>query len=203
MEEHDIEKFIRRGFPENWYDYARELKEAAVLIWRSGSNGYIAYFIKNKESYYRKVYSRTYFLLMGISIENLMKEILISERPNHLENGVISNEISSGHDILHLSSKVTSLIFSDKEKDIFRVLSEVIPYWGKYPIPKNFSKLKSEVFMTDHWFNDLVEVYDKLLDQLLKLNHNGIQGPNNIKFPGLRVGTTDQLSEIWGSDEDS
>jgi hypothetical protein len=187
MEKKQIEKYIKKAFPENWFDYARELKEASVLLWKSHSNTLIGYNTYDEGVYFRKLYSRTYFLLLGIAIENLFKGILISENTNYIKDGIIHKDISSGHNILFLSEKINSLQFNDEEKEIFRVLSDVIPYWGKYPVPKNFKQLKSEIFMSEDWFDKLLSLYDKLEIQLYRLNYNGIKGPNDIRFPNLRI----------------
>lgn len=181
------EKFIRKGFPENWFDYAFELKNAAENLWKGHSHSVTFYDTHDEGTYHRKTFSRTYFLLMGLAIENLCKGILISENPEYLRDGQISKEISSGHNLSILSSKIKTLNFEEKEKEILRVLSEVIPYWGKYPIPKNFNDLKSEIFISDQWFNDLCELYNKLEVKILQLNHDGIMGPNGIDFPKFRM----------------
>lgn len=140
MSSKEIEKYIKKAFPENWYDYARELKDASIELWKSHSNIMIAYQTYDEGKYARKLYSRTYFILMGLAIENLFKGILISEKPDYVKNGQISKEISSGHNLDYLSQKVKTLKFNEKEKEICKVLSQVIPYWGKYPIPMNFTK---------------------------------------------------------------
>lgn len=187
MSSEKIEKYIKKAFPEHWFDYARELKDASIELWNSHKNVSIIYSTHDEGNYARKLYSRTYFLLMGLAIENLFKGILISEKPEYIQNGQIDKEISSGHNLEFLLDKVKSLKFSDKEIEICKTLSQVIPYWGKYPIPKNFNKLESEIFMTEEWFEELLELYSKLELNLCKLNINGIKGPNNIDFPKLFV----------------
>lgn len=181
-----IENYIENASPMNWFDYARELKEASEELWNSHSNTLIG-FQENENTYYKKNFSRTYFILMGLAIENLMKGILISENPDYIKNGKINSEISSGHNLEFLSKKIETLSFIEKEKEIFKILSMVIPYWGKYPIPKNFNQLESEIFMTEKWFYDLIELYSKLEFKLCELNINGIKGPNGIEFPKLYV----------------
>ena len=170
--------------PEQWFDYANELKDAAQTLWKSHSNILIQYQTE-KESYSRKLYSRTYFFLLGVAIENLIKGILISENPQYLNDGKISSEISSGHNLKKLSEKINSLSFNDDENTIFEILSEVIPYWGKYPIPKDFNQIKDEKFFDKSWYDNLIMLYEKLELQIYRLNANGIEGPNGVKFPKL------------------
>lgn len=179
-----VENFIKKGFPEEWFDYANELKDAAQTLWKSHSSTSITY-ITDKENYSRKLYSRTYFFLLGVAIENLVKGMLISENPDYLKDGKISSEISSGHNLKILSEKINSLNFDSSEIRIFEILSEVIPYWGKYPIPKDFNQIKEEKFFDENWYKKLILLYEKLELQMYKLNINGIQGPNGIKFPKL------------------
>ncbi|NID11346.1 hypothetical protein [Fibrivirga algicola] len=187
MEKSRIDRYIKRAFPEHWFDYARELRDASLILWRNHSNELIVYLTHDEGNYHRKLYSRTYFLLMGLAIENLFKGLLISENPEYVKDGIIHRDISSGHNILFLSEKVKSLVFSNEEEEICKVLSDVIPYWGKYPIPKNFKQLKSEVFMSEDWFSKLLNLYDKLEIQLYILNYDGIKGPNGINFPKIRI----------------
>lgn len=184
--EYEIKKYIKKGFPEEWFDYANELKSAATELWESSNNQQILFLSENK-TYLKRFYSRTYFFLMGIAIENLMKGILISENPKHIEDGKISKEISSGHNLTILSEKIKTLNFTESEKRNFIILSNVIPYWGKYPIPKNSKNLKDEIFIDNEIFNDLLEIYEKLELQIFKLNMNGINGPNGIQFPKLFI----------------
>jgi len=194
MSSEKIETYIKKSFPEQWFDYARELKDASIELWKSHSNVMIAYQTFEEGTFTRKLYSRTYFILMGLAIENLFQGILISEKPEYIKNGQISKEISSGHNLEYLSKKVESIKFKENEIEICRVLSQVIPYWGKYPIPKNFKKLKSEIFMTEEWFQELLELYSKLELKLCELNINGIKGPNNVDFPRLYVeGVSDKI----------
>jgi len=187
MSSEKIEKYIKKAFPEHWFDYARELKDASIELWKSHKNMMIIYETYDEGNYARKLYSRTYFLLIGLAIENLFKGILISENPKYIENGQINKEISSGHNLEYLLKKVESIKFNEKEIEICRILSQVIPYWGKYPIPKNFNKLESEIFMTEEWFEELLELYSRLEIKLCELNINGIKGPNNINFPKLFI----------------
>lgn len=187
MNKNKIKKYIVKGLPENWYDYAFELKDAAEELWKRHSNRIVAYNTQDDGFYIRGLYSRTYFLLLGLAIENLIKGILISENPKLIENGRISSEISSGHNLVKLSKKIISIQFTLNEMEIFEILSDVIPYWGKYPIPKNFTQLKDEKFMDKDWFKKLLKIYYILEEHLLKLNFNGIDGPNGIYFPKLRV----------------
>ena len=162
MSSEKIEKYIKRAFPEHWFDYARELKDASIELWKSHKNVNIKYSTYDEGDYERKLYSRTYFLLMGLAIENLFKGLLISEKPEYIQDGQIDKEISSDHNLESLLKKVQSIKFNEKEIEICRILSQVIPYWGKYPIPKNFNKLKSEIFMTEKWFEELLALNSRL-----------------------------------------
>ena len=179
-----VEYYIEKGFPEQWFDYANELKEAAQTLWKSDSNTYIGY-LKGNDFYQKKLFSRTYFFLLGIAIENLLKGILISENPNHIKDGKISPEISSGHNLKKLSEKINSLDFNTDEIRLFEILSEVIPYWGKYPIPKDFNQIKEEKFFNENLFIELINLYEKLELKIYNLNKDGIQGPNGVRFPKL------------------
>lgn len=179
-----VNEYIKKGMPEEWFDYANELKNAAQTLWKSHSNTLIFYKTESK-SFSRKLYSRTYFFLLGVAIENLIKGILISENPLYIENGKLSPEISTGHNLKKLSEKISSISFNENETKILEILSDVLPYWGKYPIPKDFNKIKNEKFFDEFWYENLIQLYEKLELQIYRLNVNGIQGPNGINFPKL------------------
>ena len=53
-----VENFIKKGFPEEWFDYANALKDAAQTLWKSHSKDLTVYIIEGKY-YSRKLYSRT------------------------------------------------------------------------------------------------------------------------------------------------
>ena len=187
----DIQKYIRKAAPEEWYDYARELKEAADTLWKLKSKEMI-YFKTDDSEYLKPNYSRTFFFLNGVSIENLLKGILISENPEYLQYGKISNDISKGHNLKSLALKVKSIDFNKVELKILELLSEVVPYWGKYPVPKKFQDLKEEIHIDDTWNNQLNNLNKKLELKLYDLNRNGIEGPNGVNFPKLIIPHLDE-----------
>lgn len=186
-----IEDFIQKGLPEEWFDYARELKEASDDLWEMSNKTHIVFQTENK-NISKLNYSRTFFLLNGFSIENLLKGILISEKPNLIAGGKISSEISSGHNLIKLSQKILSINFTNRDNEIMQLLSEVVPYWGKYPIPKKYSDLVDETFFNNDFKKDLDLLNLKLQKKLYYLNKDGIKGPNGINFPKLIIPHLDE-----------
>jgi hypothetical protein len=154
-----LKNSLKKAAPEEWWDYARELKEAVGFLSKNKSKEKIFYQTPNN-AYSKLNFSRTFLFMFGVSIENLTKGILISEKPSFLENGKLSNEISSGHNLLDLSKKIKTLKFNELENNLFDLLGEVVPYWGKYPIPKKFNQLKTEKYITENLYENLNNLYE-------------------------------------------
>lgn len=107
--------------------------------------------------------SRTYFLLIGFSIENLMKAYIVSRNPNYLKNGKIDNSISSNHNLIALSRKMDSFKFSSSEIELLKTLSEGIPYWSRYPIPKRFENITNEKVLSEKTRIDLRDLFERMV----------------------------------------
>ena len=76
------QKYIQDAMPQKWFEYANELFKSAELIWASSNRlNHISGTIK-----FCSDTSNTYFLLMGFSLENLLKGVMICENPELLNN---------------------------------------------------------------------------------------------------------------------
>lgn len=179
-----IEEFIRLASPPQWVEYSQELKDTSELIWAESSE------TKQLISWPKKIekpgLSRVYFLIAGYSIENLLKGLLISEDSNHLREGKISREISSGHRLDDLASKIASLSFSKKEIDFLKLLSDAIPSWSRYPIPKRWEHVKDEKILAEQYRNQFLELWDKIGFKIYELTKDGWEGPNGEKLNNWR-----------------
>lgn len=179
-----LKEFTRRALPENWLDYAYELRDASNLIWNNASD--VGAMYTDDNTYYPKpYYSRSSILLYALAIENLIKGILISENPKLIEGGKISSTISSGHDLIRITKKIKSIEFSKDDQNVLAILSEAIPDWGKYPIPKHHNNVKDEENYTDNQRNRLKKLFNKLENSLLELNKDGSQEVNGVTFPKI------------------
>jgi hypothetical protein len=178
------EEFIRRALPENWVDYALELKNASNYIWKGNSN--LATIFQDDGDFHLKPhYSRSCILLFAFAIENLLKGVLISEKPKLISGGKLSKTISVDHNLPKLSKEISTIKFSKKEAALFEMLAGAIPDWGKYPVPKRHNNLKDEEIYDDKTRNDLNKLFEKLEDQIWKLNREGKQQVDGVTFPKM------------------
>jgi len=129
-----IREYILNAHPIQWVEYSEELKDSSELIWKESKRTTVHINFPKRQD--KPGLSRPYFLNIGFSIENLLKGLLVSENPDYLKDGKISREISSGHNLENLASKINTLNFDKKELDFLKILSKAIPNWSRYPIPK-------------------------------------------------------------------
>lgn len=207
MENTDKE-FVEMAAPEYWYSYAQELAETADQIYRSSKQQWIAYLYRSADGSVRTArrpfVSRPVLLLYGLSIENLIKGLLISENPSFLEGGKLSKHLL-GHDLLKLAGRLRSINIEAADYDLLALLSDVVPYLGRYPVPKSAQDLKPEKHITEDVYSACKVLFDRLEMQLYRLNYQGIDGPDGVRFANLRLThldtkadfITDELPETW------
>lgn len=145
------EIYAQLGQPIEWVQYANELLYSSEILYTEKDNS-INYKIDSdgKIIIQKSGISRSYLLLIGFSIENLMKAYVISRNPDYLGSGKIENSISSNHNLFELSKKVQLFDFSNSELELLKILSEGIPYWTRYPIPKRFENITNEKVLEEN-----------------------------------------------------
>lgn len=92
-----------------------------------------------------------------------MKAYIVSRNPNYLKNGKIDNSISSNHNLIALSRKMDSFKFSSSEIELLKTLSEGIPYWSRYPIPKRFENITNEKVLSEKTRIDLRDLFERMV----------------------------------------
>ncbi len=183
MSQSEIQKFTDQASPENWLKYAQELRWGAVAMWLD--KGKILEFNSaTGERRERPSISRSFLLNCGLSIENLLKAYLIAIDPSHINNGRLGKSIST-HDLIHLASKV-DIDFSKEESELMKVLSEAIPYWGRYPIPRYYNQIKKESIADEDIFNTFKALFVKIFDATFKKIENGWDAGNGVSFPSIK-----------------
>jgi hypothetical protein len=183
-------QFVEKAAPEYWYTYAQELADTAEEIYRKSKDQYIAYIHYygdgSKKTHRRPAISRPVLLMYGLSLENLIKGLLISEEPTLLEGGKLSKHLL-GHDLVKLAVRFKSLKLDAKEWDLLALLSDVVPYHGRYPVPRNAEDVKPEKYINEDVFAACRELFRRLEMQLYRLNFEGIDAPEGVRFPNLRL----------------
>jgi len=77
-----------------------------------------------------------YRMMMGMSLENLLKGILAEQGLPVLDKkGRLSKDYGT-HNLATLAGKVTALTFTNEELQVLAALSEYIKWAGKFPLPR-------------------------------------------------------------------
>lgn len=175
-----IKDYILNAHPIQWIEYSEELRDSSELIWKESLQTKVHINFPSRID--KPGLSRPYFLNIGFSIENLLKGLLISENPDYLKDGKISSEISSGHNLENLASKVRSLNFDKKELDFLKILSKAIPNWSRYPIPKRWEITNKEEIINENIREIFLKIWDKIGFKIYELTKDGWNGPNEVNL---------------------
>jgi len=195
FEDNKLYTFDVDSAPIAWLDYSEELKEIAEIIFLK-SGWEINRYPENEK---RLRLERGYFLNYGFSIENLLKGLLISENSTYISNGKLSTEISSNHNLERLIDKIDSISFNKNERKLLSILSDAIPYWGRYPIPKKYTKISTKVELTQNVNQSLNDLWFKIGRQLYSNIKQGWTGPNGIETGPYISSTFENSKEFSNS----
>ena len=149
--------------PHTWLFNATQLKRAADTVkveidkaFAASNHPYGRVPIQDLYLFY------SYFLLAGLSLENLAKGILIGRNPNIISNGKLNLKMlagsSNGHYIPNLAGQV-GIQLSAEERNILLRLKEFIA-WGKYPIHLSASRTIHQSFSRSD-FAVIDELFEK------------------------------------------
>jgi hypothetical protein len=76
--------------------------------------------------------------MLGLSLELLIKAILIAQNPYYITKEGLNDKISR-HELIDLLA-IAGIKLSRDERNLVKVLEHYILWIGRYPIPKNFKK---------------------------------------------------------------
>jgi hypothetical protein len=117
-----------------------------------------------------------YFLLIGYSVENLLKGLLMIKHPEYFKAGSKMTQIRS-HDLVQLCCRC-SISLEAKETELLEKLKVDIEWQGKYPVPLESEKMwpirqadgswttRGDAFHGLKTQEDVDRLYAKLWDEL-------------------------------------
>ncbi|NTV19397.1 MAG: hypothetical protein HGA83_08205 [Bacteroidales bacterium] len=156
----DIYEYIyqtRKDSPLWWHNKSSDLHASAGVLWLAISEG------KN-ESFQEKLgfgngFSfevacwPVYQMTFGISFELALKSVIVAKKeiPPH------------SHDLVKLS-EMSGIEFNEYELAIFKLLTELVVWDGKYPVPKK------QEFLKAHYLHKADTLWDDVQFGELKLN---------------------------------
>lgn len=201
-----LQEFVKNASPEQWLEYAKELCDNAELIWKhEGESLRVGVATKAErhpvgDPFRVSGVSRTYLLLAGFALENVLKGLLVLDDPCHISTGVLSRELKS-HNIQVLASKVRDLILSEDESEFCALVTGAIPYWGRYTIPLDKNRIMPEIGMTEARRHVFLGLFDRLARRLYWAVRDGWDsgvGPKTLKMRSLRFGDCiDPKEPLW------
>lgn len=159
-----LSKFIVDGAPGEWLSFAEELMNAAEILWEQNGGPVRSEIIYDKikviESKKVSSISRPYFLLVGFAIENLLKGFIVFDDPSTITSGRVKRIKS--HKITNLVKEISEIRLSETELDLCLKIEEAIPYWGRYPIPLEYSGVTPDIGVTPEIRQVIKDMYDRL-----------------------------------------
>jgi hypothetical protein len=201
-----LQEFVTDASPAQWLEYAEELRDNAELIWSHEDESLRLGVVANAERcavgdpFRVSRASRTYLLLAGIALENVLKGLLVLDDPCHINTGALSRELNS-HNIEVLASKVRDLKLSEDEHHFCALVTAAIPYWGRYPIPLDKNRIMPEVGMSETRRRLFLGLFDRLAHRRYWAVRDGWDsgvGPKDLKLRSARYGDCIDPSEpLW------
>lgn len=135
-------------------------------------------------------HTRAYILLAGLSLENILKAMLIADDPTLIDAGSLARSLKS-HKLMELAAAVLGLSLSEDEQRILRICQDAIPYWGRYPVPLRYNGIKAKEAAT----SEFREVYRSLHYRLCKAVYETVKdgwdsgvGPKTREVRSTRYG---------------
>lgn len=191
-----LQEFVRDASPANWLEYGEELHDSAELLWRHESEGLrVEVQLHGDEkrivdSRRTSEISRSYMLLAGFALENVIKGLLVAADSRHVNTGALSGDLKS-HDLNVLASKLSAITLSLEERNFCLAASKAIPYWGRYPIPLNSHELMPSVAVTEDVRRVFIGLFQRLASKLYWAIRDGWDsgvGPKTLTLRNKRYG---------------
>ena len=139
-----VQRFVRAACPTQWASSADELACAAVELFRLGSSGVELRADSELPFLQKSTHSRSALLLAAFAAENGIKALLVAADPTHVNTGRLSKRLSR-HSLPTLAKDVPDFAWSSEDVALLQLLSEALPSWARYPIPREMSALSPEV----------------------------------------------------------
>lgn len=201
--------FVRDALPCEWLSYAEELGEAAEALWLDREDclrlemgtqpGRTARIEKTCG------HSRSYILLAGLALENVLKAMLVARDPSLINSGTLAKSLKS-HCLIDLADRIPVFDLDENEMRVLQISQDAIPYWGRYPVPLKFDGLKAkeaasvefrDIFRRLH-FRLCKDVYDAIKD-----GWDSRVGPETYEVRSTRYGDQIDLKKPfpWAKDK--
>lgn len=174
-----IDEFVYKANPNEWLEVSDELNHSLETLVKNNGIVFFKGDTWNGIPTKKVMNSRAIYLLMGFAIENLIKGIIVFDKPENVNTGLLGKEIKT-HNLSKLIEKIPEIRFTESELKLVETITEAIPDWGRYPSPLKFQDIKDEVLYIDEITVLYESVRMKLRENLiLKLRRGWVSGLEN------------------------
>ena len=172
--EKNQDSFKRRGTNiYYWLERSKELKASAKLIWEHSK----VHYVKNEKVIDSLAqFYRVSMLLMGLSLETLLKALIIARDDNQISNGKIHKTLKT-HDLIKLIERVDFDVNDKEEHFLFRA-SENVVWLSRYPvptrIPDNVDDPVKAFVRRDDDYETFEIVYERIENEIKNVSQQGV-----------------------------
>ena len=171
-----IKEFIRDAGPDEWLEYASDLRDAAEALWQHrgqtmhiGAHDQLEGGQKLERS---NGHERSYILLAGLALENALKGLIIARDPTLITSGKLDRTLHN-HKLTVLAGKIPDIVFSPDDRDTMKICESAIPYWGRYPIPLKYEGLEPTVAASPEFRERFIALHFRICRALYYMIRDG------------------------------
>lgn len=140
------QEFVGAASPTEWLAYSEALADAAELLCAAPSELRLTTTLEPGGLLIDSdkgpgPHLRTYLLLAGLALENVLKGIMVALDPSLVATGTLSRCLHT-HQLDRLAESIPDLDLTTPEAKLLQVCQSAVPYWGRYPIPLSVKRLQ-------------------------------------------------------------
>lgn len=202
--------FVRDALPSLWLSYSEELEEAAEALWADRDNG-LELNMETQAGGTASIkkstaHARSYILLSGLALENVLKGLLIAHNSSLITSGQL-DKLLKNHKLKELADSVKDLTLSLDEQRVLEICQNAIPYWGRYPVPLRYQDLQPLEAATLAFRDSFRNLHFRLCKTLYDLIKDGWDsgvGPKTSEIRSRRYGDTIGIKKpfLWAKGDD-
>ena len=175
------ESFEAMTVPHEWYVVSQHLFESSMCLYSNRRTS--GTWITKKDASGTALaqehsFDRSFFLLGGFALENIIKAFLVYEDPQLLANGKL-NFAGRSHQLNSLADQSRMLPWPKKRRTTLKVFEDGLTSWARYPSGRQFSGAISVLTPTPELCSAYQSTYARFaseIERLLKLNWLGPHG---------------------------
>ena len=182
------QEFVRDAVPSRWIDYSLELQEAAKNLWSNRANSMEVTMLHGQsvgDCITQELSNpRIYALLAGLALENSLKAQLIVEQPAYITDAKLHKPFRT-HQLIKLMDLVKDMEFDEGERKLAAICEQAIPYWGRYPVPRDYNDVAEEHKLGDKFHSDFVALNHRIrkhVHDAIKDGWDSGVGPKTLKI---------------------